>query len=147
MQEAQAQQSPCRRGRPPPAAFLPGESHGQRSLVGCSPWGHKESDTIEGLTHSLTRNYIYYLVITFSEIYSANILNHYAVYLKQTISFKITTDSSHVPLQISPDLMPVSPTTSPSASPTLPFNLLPFQSLLLCNPNSLPHTMNTLNPL
>ena len=23
--------------------FLPGESHGQRSLVGYSPWGHKES--------------------------------------------------------------------------------------------------------
>ena len=25
--------------------FLPRESHGQRSLVGYSPWGHKESDT------------------------------------------------------------------------------------------------------
>ena len=24
--------------------FLPGESHGQRSLAGYSPWGHKESD-------------------------------------------------------------------------------------------------------
>ena len=27
--------------------FLPGECHGQRSLVGYSPWGHKESDTTE----------------------------------------------------------------------------------------------------
>ena len=27
--------------------FLPGESHGQRSLVGHSPWGHKESDMAE----------------------------------------------------------------------------------------------------
>ena len=27
--------------------FLPGESHGQRSLAGSSPWGHKESDTTE----------------------------------------------------------------------------------------------------
>ena len=27
------------------SVFLPGESHGQRSLVGYSPWGHKESDT------------------------------------------------------------------------------------------------------
>ena len=27
--------------------FLPGESHGQKSLVGYSPWGHKESDTTE----------------------------------------------------------------------------------------------------
>ena len=27
--------------------FLPGESHGQRSLAGYSPRGHKESDTSE----------------------------------------------------------------------------------------------------
>ena len=27
--------------------FLPGESHGQRSLVGYSPWAHKESDIAE----------------------------------------------------------------------------------------------------
>ena len=25
--------------------FLPGKPHGQRSLVGCSPWGGKESGT------------------------------------------------------------------------------------------------------
>ena len=31
----------------PTQVLLPGESHGQRSLVGCSPWGHKESDTAE----------------------------------------------------------------------------------------------------
>ena len=31
----------------PTPVFLPGESHGQRSLVGYSPWGHKESDTTE----------------------------------------------------------------------------------------------------
>ena len=29
----------------PTPVYLPGESHGQRSLVGYSPWGHKESDT------------------------------------------------------------------------------------------------------
>ena len=27
---------------------LPGEYHGQSSLVGYSPWGHKESDTTGG---------------------------------------------------------------------------------------------------
>ena len=32
---------------------LPGETHGQRRLVGYSPWGHKESDTNEQLTLSL----------------------------------------------------------------------------------------------
>ena len=29
--------------------LLPGKSHGQRSLVGCSPWGRKDSDTTERL--------------------------------------------------------------------------------------------------
>ena len=29
--------------------LLPGNSHGQRSLVGCSPWGCKESDATERL--------------------------------------------------------------------------------------------------
>ena len=30
--------------------FLPGEFHGQRSLAGYSPWGHKGSDTTKQLT-------------------------------------------------------------------------------------------------
>ena len=38
-----------RRQWPPTPVFLPGKSHGQRSLVGCSPWGRKESDTTEWL--------------------------------------------------------------------------------------------------
>ena len=36
-----------RRKWQPTPVFLPGEFHGQRSLVGCSPWGHTESDTTE----------------------------------------------------------------------------------------------------
>ena len=31
----------------PTPVFLPGNFHGQRNLVGYSPWGHKESDMIE----------------------------------------------------------------------------------------------------
>ena len=34
------------------AVFLPGEIYGQRSLEGYSPWGRKESDMTEQLTHS-----------------------------------------------------------------------------------------------
>ena len=33
----------------PTPVLLPGKSHGWRSLVGCSPWGRKESDTTERL--------------------------------------------------------------------------------------------------
>ena len=36
----------------PTPVFLPGESHGQRSLADYGPWGHKESDMTERL-HSL----------------------------------------------------------------------------------------------
>ena len=34
----------------PTLIFLPGEFHGERSLAGYSPWGHKESDITEQLT-------------------------------------------------------------------------------------------------
>ena len=36
--------------------FLPGESHGQRSLAGYSPSGRKESDTTERPTHTHTQD-------------------------------------------------------------------------------------------
>ena len=42
-----------RRKWQPAPVFLLGKSHGQRSQVGCSPWGHKEWDTTEQLsTHA-----------------------------------------------------------------------------------------------
>ena len=41
----------------PTPSSLPGKSHGQRSLAGCSPWGCKESGTTERLTLTLTTNY------------------------------------------------------------------------------------------
>ena len=41
---------PWRREGQPTPVFLPGEFHGQRSPVGYSPWGHKESDMTEQLT-------------------------------------------------------------------------------------------------
>ena len=40
----------------PILVFLPGESHGQRSLAGYSPQSHKESDTIEVTSHTHDKN-------------------------------------------------------------------------------------------
>ena len=40
---------PWRRKWQPTPVLLPGKSHGQRSLVGYTPWGHKQSDTTEWL--------------------------------------------------------------------------------------------------
>ena len=41
---------PWRRAWQPTPVFLPGEFHGQRSLAGCNPWGHKESAMTEWLS-------------------------------------------------------------------------------------------------
>ena len=41
---------PWRRKQLPTPVFLPGESHGQRTLAGYSPWGHRESNMTEQLS-------------------------------------------------------------------------------------------------
>ena len=45
---------PWRRVWQPTPVFLPGESHGQRSLEGCGSYGHKESDMTEATEHTCT---------------------------------------------------------------------------------------------
>ena len=47
MQETWVGKIPWRREWLAIPVFLPGKSHEQRSLVGYSPWGHKESDMTE----------------------------------------------------------------------------------------------------
>ena len=49
VQDTWVRNIPWRREWQPTPVFLPGESHGQRSLAGYSPWGQKESDTTERL--------------------------------------------------------------------------------------------------
>ena len=49
-------EDPLRREWLPTPVFLPGESHGQRSLAGSYPWVLRESDTSEQLTHMHTHN-------------------------------------------------------------------------------------------
>ena len=39
------QEDPLEKGMAITPVFSPGESHGQRSLEGCSPWGCKQLDT------------------------------------------------------------------------------------------------------
>ena len=42
----------------PTPVLLPGKSHGRRNLVGCSPWGHYESDTTEWLHFHFSLSHI-----------------------------------------------------------------------------------------
>ena len=46
-----------RRSWQPSLVFLPGESHGQRSLAGYSSWGHEELDTTEVTKHTRTHTH------------------------------------------------------------------------------------------
>ena len=43
---------PWRKAWQPTPVFLPSKFHGQRSLMGYSPWGCKESDTTEATEHA-----------------------------------------------------------------------------------------------
>ena len=51
-----------RRAQQPTPVFLPGKSHGQRSLVGCSPWGLEESDTTEATWQLLPLLIVFYVL-------------------------------------------------------------------------------------
>ena len=55
-----------RRKWQPTPVFLPGESQGWRSLVGCSPWGRTESDTTEATWQHFGLNYITHWGVTLS---------------------------------------------------------------------------------
>ena len=48
-----------RRKWQPTPVFLPGESQGQRSLVGCCLWGRTESNTTEATQQQYSTVYIY----------------------------------------------------------------------------------------
>ena len=66
-----------RRKWQPTPVFLPGKSHGWRSLMCYSSWGHKESDTTERL-HSLTHIYMYVPIMM---LYSSDKENKFSIIL------------------------------------------------------------------
>ena len=76
--DPQAGKIPWRRAWQPTPGFLPGESLGQRSLVGYSPWGHKESDTTERLSmQACTPIQQYSISKTLQEIKRCDVCNHW----------------------------------------------------------------------
>ena len=69
-------EDPWRRAWQPTPVFLPGEFHGQRSLVGYSPWGRKESDTTERLILLLLQGCLRNLSSSKTAFYSPGNLTH-----------------------------------------------------------------------
>ena len=47
------QEDPLEQEMQPTPGFLPGESHGQRSLAGYSPRGRKECDKTDGISNNM----------------------------------------------------------------------------------------------
>ena len=45
----------------PTPVLLSGEHHRKKSLVGYSPWGHKESDITEATKHAITAGHLLFL--------------------------------------------------------------------------------------
>ena len=69
-------EDPLEKEMQPTPVSLPGKFHGQSSLVGCSPWGHKES----GMTEQLTLTYlqlIYNVVLLSSVQQSKSVIHIY----------------------------------------------------------------------
>ena len=81
----------------PTPVLLPGKFHGQRSLVGYSPWGRKESDTTEQLHFN-----VLYIYINLKHMLSLwYILHIYIFHFKQEILHECTRFlNSHTFLKI-----------------------------------------------
>ena len=70
---------PQRRAWQPTPVFFPGESHGQRSLAGYSPWGHKELEMIQRLNNERTHtksHIIFYLLLKGASQVAKNLLTN-----------------------------------------------------------------------
>ena len=116
--------------------FLPGEFHSQRSLAGYSPWGHKESDTNEWLTHSLhfLIFYIYYwyciqLLSIMCSVSSVQSLSH--------VQLCNPKDCSMPGLTVHHQLWEFTQTPSSRwCNPTISSSVVPFSSCLQSFPTS-----------
>ena len=98
--QSPGQEGPWRRAWQPTPVFLPVESHGQRSLVGYSPYGHKESNMTEWLStqlndpkcHGLTS----FLLIYQRGVYCARLCTH----IMQLYNVQMETCCMRVGLQL-----------------------------------------------
>ena len=93
---------PCIREWQHTPVFLPGKFHGQRSLVGYSSWGLKESDTIEQLTFSL--NHRAYSKFTLSPCQLSLLFQYPTLYLVLMSSQSTSSCGSSLAVLVSHNL-------------------------------------------
>ena len=81
--------TPWRKKWQPTLIFLPGKSHGQRSLVGYSPWGRIESDATEWLNNNgMGMLFFIHVLWTVREVNDVSIRNQRIIPWQSTLFSK-----------------------------------------------------------
>ena len=81
---------PWRKQQPTPV-FLPRKFHGQGSLVGYSPWGHKESDTTQHSTQpNSQQEKCYFLLCSVLSLWMENCYNSKGYSLQKGLSSNLS---------------------------------------------------------
>ena len=62
------QEDPLEKEMQPPPVLLPGKFHGQRSLVGSSPWGHKRASHDLATKQNWSCSFICRINVVFNEL-------------------------------------------------------------------------------
>ena len=90
---------PWRRKWQPAPVFLPGKSHGQRSLAGCSPWGHKSRTRLSNSTTTavllLEKNPCKSGPMQFKSVLFKSQLFHQAGVLVMSVFFRVDRRIKH----------------------------------------------------
>ena len=135
-------EDPWRRRWQSTPVFLPGKAHGWRSLAGYSPWGHKESDMTERLTHTHDVSEFSPSLApdSFGCMSSSNYLLLFDVNLK--ISIGSVQSFSHVQLFANPWTV----AHQASLSVTNSWSLLKLMSIELVMPSNPPHPVLSPSP-
>ena len=90
---------PWRRKWQPALVFLPGKSHGQRSLVGYSPWSCKESDMTERL-HFHFHTYIWMSIYTSVILFNIYKLNQTICYIVSILFYAVCWENFSISTNI-----------------------------------------------
>jgi len=72
-------ENPWRRAWQTTPVFLPGESHGERSLMGYNPWGHKEYMTEQLSTYRNQEGHVNYPSVWNSAALSTSLRNTHSI--------------------------------------------------------------------
>ena len=108
---------------------MPGKPHGQRSLAGYSPWGGKESDMTELLTHTLQFVACLFILLLLLLLFSSSVVSY-------SLQPHVLQHARLLCCSPSPRVSSNSCPLSRSCHPVILSSLIPFSSCLQSFPPS-----------